>query len=95
MSMLNKKRSILNFWSLGEAPKTDLLEGVELPEMPPRKKFDRKMVINVVSVPSNDKITITVVTINVINLVWVTEMCGGRKPFYKNGVNKRSNVKKE
>lgn len=28
--------------SLGEAPKTDLLEGVELPEMPPRKKFDRK-----------------------------------------------------
>ncbi len=28
--------------SLGEAPKTDILEGVELPEMPPRKKFDRK-----------------------------------------------------
>lgn len=28
--------------NLGEAPKTDLLDGVELPEMPPRKKFDRK-----------------------------------------------------
>ncbi len=25
--------------SLGEAPKTDLLEGVELPEMPPRKNL--------------------------------------------------------
>ena len=28
--------------SLGKAPKSDLLEGVELPEMPPKRKFDRK-----------------------------------------------------